>query len=969
MKRSTARNTKWSPPPKPSTHRSLIDQEVLDTLPIGVVQFDRRLLILSVNAEAARLVGQSADFCIGKPLQDVLRPQPGTPGHTIAMRIHESLSDRRPIQAAQTMLTGPAHESYPVEWSYVFLDTGEGLGGVLTIRDLTRERELRQDYDRLARVAEESPSPIIELDTDTNLVYANPAMTQLLQRFGYDASGFPAVCPGELSRLVQRCLESGQEIRGEEVCLPQASFAWIFCPVPSQQLVRGHAVDMTDVKSAQEALRQSSEHLRDSNRQLDQALKDSQEAAEVKASFLATVSHELRTPMNGVIGMTGLLMDTEPSEEQQSYIETIRQCGEALLCLINDILDFGKIEAGKLELECIDFNLRTTVEDVLGQFAERAQTKGLEITGLVHAAVPTGLRGDPGRLRQILTNFVGNAIKFTDQGDVTVQAFLEKELADTVVVRFEVTDSGIGIDPEVQSRLFQPFTQADSSTSRKFGGTGLGLAISKQLIEQMGGDVGITSQSGHGSTFWCTAQFLKQTTSPLAIVPSIELTGRRVLIVDDNESNRMILHHLVTGWGMVDDLAQDAISAMALIEQRAAHGLSYDVAIVDMLMPGKDGLQLAKELKAHPVGSLVRLVILTSLVQRGHAELARQAGFVAYLTKPARHDQLSNCLRTVLELPGLVSTGQPTAMPVPAPQLITRHTLAEIESAPRVLVAEDNLINQKLTVRMLEKLGYQSDVVENGRDALAALERGGYVAILMDCQMPILDGFGATKLIREGERREAMGECEESASPSPLPLASRHIPIVALTANAMSGDRERCLAAGMDDYLTKPIRKEELKGALERWIQTSQPSRAIDNGNAPFPVTPSTADAFPMIFDTATMLRNIGGDRELLDQLIVLFLQRYQSMLENIRIALAGQNQLAIEQAAHLLKGTAGNLCAPEVALAAGRLEALGRLGTLLDAPIIYTQIEVAVIRLVKIMETRTTSQLDKKNSAAEVTP
>jgi CheY-like chemotaxis protein/HPt (histidine-containing phosphotransfer) domain-containing protein len=252
---------------------------------------------------------------------------------------------------------------------------------------------------------------------------------------------------------------------------------------------------------------------------------------------------------------------------------------------------------------------------------------------------------------------------------------------------------------------------------------------------------------------------------------------------------------------------------------------------------------------------------------------------------------------------------------------------------------------------------------------LAALERGGYVAILMDCQMPILDGFGATKLIREGERREAMGECEESAAPSPLPLASRHIPIVALTANAMSGDRERCLAAGMDDYLTKPIRKEELKGALERWIQTSQPSRAIDNGNAPFPVRPSTADAFPMIFDTATMLRNIGGDRELLDQLIVLFLQRYQSMLENIRIALAGQNQLAIEQAAHLLKGTAGNLCAPEVALAAGRLEALGRLGTLLDAPIIYTQIEVAVIRLVKIMETRTTSQLDKKNSAAEVTP
>ncbi|MEO6543494.1 MAG: response regulator, partial [Nitrospiraceae bacterium] len=756
----------------------------------------------------------------------------------------------------------------------------------------------------------------------------------------------------------QRCLESGLEIRGEEVCLPAASFSWIFCPVPSQQLVRGYAVDMTDVKAAQEALRQSSEHLRDSNRQLDQALKDSQEAAEVKASFLATVSHELRTPMNGVIGMTGLLMDTEPSEEQQSYIETIRQCGEALLSLINDILEYGKIEAGKLELECIDFNLRTTVEDVLGQFAERAQSKGLEITGLVHAAVPTGLRGDPGRLRQILTNFVGNAIKFTNQGDVTVQAFLEQELADAVIVRFEVTDSGIGIPPEVQARLFQPFTQADSSTSRKYGGTGLGLAISKQLIEQMGGQVGITSQAGHGSTFWCTAQFLKQTTSPLAIVQSAELTGRRVLIVDDNESNRMILHHLVTGWGMVDDLAQDAIAAMTLIEQQAAQGSSYDVAIVDMLMPGKDGLQLAKELKAHPVGSLVRLVILTSLIQRGHAELARQAGFVAYLTKPARHDQLANCLRTVLELPGLVSTGQPAARPAPAPPLITRHTLAEIESSPRVLVAEDNLINQKLTVRMLEKLGYQADVVENGRDALAALERGGYVAILMDCQMPILDGFGATKLIRQ---READAQASTTVD---FPTA-RHIPIIALTANAMQGDRERCLAAGMDDYLTKPIRKEELKGALERWIQTSKPSQAMDSGSTPLLDTPAAADAFRLIFDTTTMLRNIGGDRELLDQLIVLFLQRYQPMLENIRIALASQDQRAIEEAAHLLKGTAGNLCAPEVVLAAGRLEALGRLGTLLDAPIIYTQLEVAVVRLVRVMETRTASQPDKRYFAA----
>ena len=965
MKRTTASRTKRSHPSTASAHRSLLDAAVLDTLPIGVVLLDSQLRIRSVNAEAARLVGQSTDSCSSKLLRDVFREIPGASDLDSVTRIHACVTARRPVQGAQTRLAGCAQESYPVEWTYVPLDTDGDAGGVLTIRDLTHERELQQDLDRLARVAEESPFPIIELDTDVNLVYANPAMTQLLHRFGYTADGFPSVLPPGLPHLIHRCLESGSEIWQEEVCLSKPSFVWSFCPVPSHGLVRGYAVDMTEVKAAHEELHLAAEHLRLNNRQLDQALQQAEEAARVKTSFLATVSHELRTPMNGVIGMTDLLMDTEPSEEQRSYIETIRQCGETLLSLINDILEYGKLEAGKLELECIDFNLRTTVEQVLGQLAERAQRKGLEITGLVHATVPIGLRGDPGRLRQILTNFASNAIKFTEQGEVTVQAFLEQDEADAVVVRFEITDSGIGIAPEVQDRLFQPFTQADSSTSRKYGGTGLGLAISKQLAEQMGGNVGLTSRSGHGSTFWCTARFLKQTTSPLAIVSSTELTGHRVLIVDDNESNRTIFHHFVTGWGMVDDQAQDAASAVALIEQAAGKGVFYDVAIVDMLMPGKDGLQLAKELKAHPIGSKIHLIILTSLIQRGHAELARQAGFVAYLTKPVRHDQLSNCLRTVLGIPEPVIEARTAAIAAPAPPLITQYTLAEIASAPRVLVAEDNLINQKLAVRMLEKLGYQADIVENGRDALAAVGRGSYVAILMDCQMPLLDGFEATRLIREGERREAMGEREESVATSPLPLASRHIPIVALTANAMIGDRERCLAAGMDDYLTKPLRKNDLKEALERWIPVSRPSQATAAGSATPTDTEERADALPVIFDSATMLRNIGGDRQLLDQLIGLFLQRYQPMLEDIRTTLAGRDQQAIEQAAHLLKGTAGNLCASEVVLAAGQLEALGRLGTLLDAPAIYTQLEAAVLRLVRILEERRRHQPDIRKPAA----
>ena len=951
MKHLAAHRAKQpSPAAGPALSRGLFSPAVLDTLPIGVVRIDSRLRILSMNAEAGRLVGHPTESCVAKPLRTILKIIPGAPEHDIAMRIHASAPARRPIQSAQATLAGSDRIVYPVEWTYVPLDTDDDTGGVLTLRDLTHERELQQDRDRLARVAEESPSPIVELDAEANLVYANPAMTQLLHRFAYHSNGFPSVLPVELPQLIYRCLTTASEIWQEEVSLPEASFTWSFCPVPSHGLVRGYAVDTTAVKAAQEDLHRSAEHLRLSNHQLDQALQQAQEAARVKTSFLATVSHELRTPMNGVIGMTDLLMDTEPSVEQRSYIETIRQCGETLLSLINDILEYGKLEAGRLELECIDFNLRSLLEQVLGQFAEQAQRKGLEITGLVHATVPIALRGDPGRLRQILTNFVSNAIKFTEQGEVTVQVFLVQDTADAVIARFEVTDSGIGIAPDVQERLFQPFTQADSSTSRKYGGTGLGLAISKQLAEQMGGGVGLISRYGHGSTFWCTARFLKQLASPLAIVPSADLTGRRVLIVDDNESNRTIFHHLIAGWGMIDDQAQDAATAIALIEQTAQQGLFYDIAIVDMLMPGKDGIQLAKQLKAHPIGSTIRLIILTSLLQRGHAELARQAGFVAYLTKPVRHDQLSNCLRTVLGLPAPAFDDLAGVSIAPATPLITKHTLAEHPSRPRILIAEDNLINQTLAVRMLEKLGYLSDVVGNGQDALSAVSTGNYVAILMDCQMPLVDGFDATRNIRQ---REAASQ--DSAPTDSQP--ARHIPIIALTANAMHGDRERCIAAGMDDYLTKPLRKEDLKRALERWIPVSTQSPASHTSGYTHSREDIQPETIPMIFDVITLLRNIGGDLELMDQLVHLFLDRYPSMLKDIRTTLINKDPRAIEQAAHILKGTAGNLCAPEVVLAAGQLEALGQLGTLRDAPIIYARLELAVYRLVKILETRRSQQ------------
>lgn len=927
--------------PVSSASHHQLDPALLDTLPIGVVLLNRQLQILSVNAEAARLGGRSADACPSKPLQEVFRDIPGVSGHNIATRIHAAMTAHRPVQGAHTHLEGASREPYPIEWTYVPMETHGDVAGVLTLRDLTREKELQQDRDRLARVAEECPSPIIELDAEANLVYANPAMQQLLRQFGYTADGFPSVLPAELPQLIRRCLESGSEIWQEEVCLSEPSFLWSFCPVPSHKLVRGYAVDMTEVKAVHEDLHQAAERLRQSNRQLDHALLDAQSAARLKASFLATVSHELRTPMNGVIGMMDLLMETDPSEEQRSYLETAQLCGETLLRLINDILEYGKLEAGKLELECLDFNLRTTLDHVLEQFAEQAHRKGLTVTGLVHQNVPLYLRGDPGRLSQILTNFLSNAIKFTDQGQVTVQAFLELDEADAIVVRLEVTDSGIGIAEELQGRLFQPFTQADSSIARKYGGTGLGLAISKQLAEQMGGSVGLTSQSGQGSTFWCTVRLFKQTTSPVAVPPSVGLAGHRVLIVDDNESNRTLLQQFVTGWGMVNDQAQDAASAVTLIERAAEQGLCYDVALVDMLMPGKDGLQLAKELKAHPVGSKIRLVILTSLVQRGHAEMARQAGFLAYLTKPVRHDQLANCLRTVLGLTEPAVEGPAAASAAPGS---TPVPLAASQPILRILIAEDNPINQKLAVRMLEKLGYQVDVAGNGQETLTAWERGNYVAILMDCQMPLLDGFETTKLIRQ---REATAQDSAAAGCA----FTGQIPIIALTANAMQGDAARCLAAGMNHYLTKPLRKDDLKQALDRWIPVSAPSHHTGTDGNRQAEAAQQPESVSMIFDKAAILENIGDDRELLDQLMELFLQRYQPMLEDIRATMAQNDHRALEKAAHLLKGVAANLCAPEVVLASSQLEALGRLGALLDAPVIYRQLHASVLRLAQALE------------------
>ena len=921
---------------------------LLEGLPYAALILNPDLTVQAINREGIRLLRIRSRSGHGSSFPVLWAKLTQSSESRISAQLNSTLKTKRPISATHQLFVRSKTTTTPIEWMCLPSELNGTRVLVISIRDLSQEMELEQDRDRLAAIAEESPSPLIELDRDCSLLYANPAMIALLSQFGYSLDGFPNVAPRRLPNIVEHCLNTGQTLHDEEVLLPEASFSWTFCPVPHHGVVRGYATDMTNVHKTQQALRLSADQLQQSNLRLDRALDEAKESARVKTAFLATVSHELRTPMNGVIGMTSLLMETFLTPEQQSYAETIRQCGEALLQLINDVLECSKIEAGKLELECLDFNLRTTVEQVLAQFAERAETKGLELTGLVHAAVPTGLKGDPGRLRQILTNLVANAVKFTDKGEVTLQAYIEEDLPDSAVIRFEVTDSGIGISPNTQAKLFRPFVQGDSSTTRKYGGTGLGLSISKQLVELMGGKIGVRSTEGQGSTFWCTARLLKQAGTPRAILPMGDLAGKHVLIVDDNESNRLILHHLVSGWGMVDDLAEDAESALHRISEATQRGVPYDLAILDVIMPGTDGLQLAQEIQHRPEGSAIRLVVMTSMLQRGHAEQARQAGAMGYLPKPVRHDELRDCLRTVLGLAESQNSKEPQTLSV-VPQLVTRHTVAENVQHRRVLVVEDNLVNQKLAVRMVEKLGYQPDVVDNGQEALTALKKGDYAAILMDCQMPIMDGFETTRNIRERETEavssgaQAGGESRSDMAPPSLP----HIPIIAVTANAMQGDRERCLAAGMDDYLSKPIKLDELRAALARWI-TSPPTNAVSGRQQPAHTTTAPTRG---IFDPARMYQNIGSDNELFAQLVCLFLIRHQTMLAEIRTALADADSSAVERTAHTFKGTAGNLCASEVGLTAGRLEAVGRLNALHDAPPVYAQLELEVARLVRVLE------------------